>query len=175
VTAHFLISSAQCTSHKQNSHQRPATAGAIRAVLQPHHKRTPVAVAPVTQEKTHRGAAVSQTDVLEGGELIYAGRQGELSLLFWQKGFRRSWTEELFLLQSCQEANDASDFRPAGVTLEITGRRLDAQALPLEAHVPCCYPTRFQATGLIFPIEGCWEVTAKAADSELSFVVKVEP
>ena len=34
---------------------------------------------------------------------------------------------------------------------------------------------RFQATGLIFPTEGCWEVTAKAADSVLSFVVRVEP
>lgn len=66
-------------------------------------------------------------------------------------------------------------FRPEGVTLEITGQRLDAQAPPLEAHIPCCYPTRFQATGLAFPTEGCWEVTAKAADSVLSFVVRVEP
>jgi hypothetical protein len=66
-------------------------------------------------------------------------------------------------------------FRPAGATLAITGQRLDAQASPLEAHVPCCYPTRFQATGLMFPTEGCWQVAAKAADSELSFVVWVEP
>jgi hypothetical protein len=66
-------------------------------------------------------------------------------------------------------------FRPSGAALEITGRRLDAQAPPLEAHVPCCYPTRFQASGLVFPTEGCWEVTARAADSELSFVVQVTP
>lgn len=65
--------------------------------------------------------------------------------------------------------------RPAGADLEITGQRIDAKAPPLEAEVPCCYPTRFQATGLYFPTEGCWQVTAKAADSELSFVVKVEP
>lgn len=65
-------------------------------------------------------------------------------------------------------------FRPAGAELKITGRRLDEQAPPLEAHIPCCYPTRFQATGLSFPTEGCWEVTARAADSELSFVVLVE-
>jgi hypothetical protein len=66
-------------------------------------------------------------------------------------------------------------FRPAGATLEITGERTDAQASPLEAHVPCCYPTRFQATGLYFPTEGCWKVSARAADSELVFVVWVEP
>ncbi len=66
-------------------------------------------------------------------------------------------------------------FRPEGASLKITGKRLDGQGPPLEAHVPCCYPTRFQATGLSFPTEGCWEVTAKAAKSELLFVVWVEP
>lgn len=66
-------------------------------------------------------------------------------------------------------------FRPAGAPLEITGQRTDIQAPPLEAHVPCCYPTRFQATGLYFPTEGCWKVTARAADRELVFVVWVEP
>jgi hypothetical protein len=65
-------------------------------------------------------------------------------------------------------------FRPAAANLEITGQRIDAQAPPLEAHIPCCYPTRFQATGLYFPTAGCWEVTAKAGQSELSFVVWVE-
>ena len=74
-----------------------------------------------------------------------------------------------------KEGNKVGWFRPAGVELVITGQRLDAQTPPLDAHVPCCYPTRFQATGLIFPSEGCWEVTAKAADRILTFVVKVEP
>jgi hypothetical protein len=66
-------------------------------------------------------------------------------------------------------------FRPAGAPLVITGQRIDGQAPPLEAHVPCCYPTRFQASGLSFPAAGCWEVTAQAAASELTFVVWVEP
>ena len=66
-------------------------------------------------------------------------------------------------------------FRPAGATLQISGQRLDGQAPPLQSHVPCCYPTRFQATGLIFPSEGCWQVTATAADSELTFIVNVVP
>ena len=77
--------------------------------------------------------------------------------------------------QAREEGFKVGWFRPAGSKLEISGRRLDAQAPPLEADVPCCYPTRFQATGLYFPTEGCWEVRAKAADSVLLFVVWVEP
>lgn len=66
-------------------------------------------------------------------------------------------------------------FRPAGADLEITGQRLDGEAPPLEAEAPCCYPTRFQASGLYFHTAGCWEVTARAADRKLTFVVWVEP
>ena len=86
------------------------------------------------------------------------------------------WTEtEDFPLRASEEGVKVGWFRPAGATLEITGQRLDGTGLPLEAHIPCCYPTRFQATGLYFPTPGCWEVTARAAESMLSFVVWVEP
>jgi hypothetical protein len=66
-------------------------------------------------------------------------------------------------------------YRPAGAQLEIAGRRLDGDAPPLQADIPCCYATRFQASGLYFPTEGCWEVTAHAAGSKLVFIVWVEP
>ncbi len=66
-------------------------------------------------------------------------------------------------------------FRLEGAELEISGQRIDAQAPPLDAHIPCCYPTRFQATGLVFPTEGCWEVMATAEGSVLSFFIEVEP
>jgi hypothetical protein len=86
------------------------------------------------------------------------------------------WTgEEENTLRVSEQGIKIGWFRPAGAELEITGRRLDGQAPPLEAHASCCYPTRFQASGLYFPTQGCWEVTARAADSELSFVVWVEP
>jgi hypothetical protein len=65
-------------------------------------------------------------------------------------------------------------FRPAGEELVITGRRLDGNAPPFEAHIPCCYPTRFQATGLYFPTPGCWEITATAGESSLTFRVVIE-
>src|SRR5690349_16029485 len=66
-------------------------------------------------------------------------------------------------------------FRPAGAKLVVTGQRLDGEAPPLQFEAACCYPTRFQASGLYFPAEGCWEVTAKAAEEELLFTVWIEP
>lgn len=77
-------------------------------------------------------------------------------------------------LRTGEEGNKVGWFRPAGAELIITGQRLDGEAAPLEAEIPCCYPTRFQASGVYFPTEGCWEVNAKAAESELTFVVWVE-
>ncbi|MEJ2757961.1 MAG: hypothetical protein P8046_05700 [Anaerolineales bacterium] len=66
-------------------------------------------------------------------------------------------------------------FRPAGADLVLTGKRLDSPADKMESEVPCCYPTRFQASGLTFPTPGCWQITAAAADSQLTFTVWVEP
>lgn len=80
-----------------------------------------------------------------------------------------------YQLRVSEEGIKVGWYRPEGAPLEITGRRIDGQADPLEAEIPCCYPTRFQATGLYFPSEGCWEVNAKAADRTISFVVFVEP
>jgi hypothetical protein len=86
------------------------------------------------------------------------------------------WTEsEEYALHAGEEGNKIGWFRPAGAELIITGQRLDANAPPLEAEAPCCYPTRFRATGLYFPTEGCWEVIAQAEARKLSFVVWVEP
>lgn len=86
------------------------------------------------------------------------------------------WTgEEENLLRATEEGIKMGWFRPAGAALEITGHRLDGQSLPLDVDVPCCYPTRFQATGLFFPEPGCWEIKAKAEESVLTFIVKVYP
>ena len=86
------------------------------------------------------------------------------------------WTDqEDYQFHVTEEGIKLGWFRPAGVPLEITGQRMDAKAPPLHADIPATYPTRFQATGLYFPAEGCWEVNAKAGDSELTFVVWVQP
>ena len=65
--------------------------------------------------------------------------------------------------------------RPEGTELKVSGHRLDADAPPLRAEIPCCYPTGFQVTGLYFSTEGCWEVTAEAGKSRLQFVVEIAP
>jgi hypothetical protein len=60
--------------------------------------------------------------------------------------------------------------------LTIRGRRLDARATPLQPQIPAGYGmTGFQASGISFPTEGCWEVTGTAGGSELTFVVLVRP
>lgn len=87
-----------------------------------------------------------------------------------------SWAvEKEHLLNVSKEWIKVGWFRPVAADLVLTGQRLDGESPPLESEIPCCYPTRFQATGLYFPTEGCWEVTARAAESELSFVVWIEP
>ena len=86
------------------------------------------------------------------------------------------WTEqEEIYLHANEEDIKIGWFRPAGADLLISGKRIDADADPLEAHIPCCYPTRFQSTGLYFPTEGCWEVKAQADNDLLSLIVWVEP
>ncbi|MGD2027542.1 MAG: hypothetical protein PVI99_06975 [Anaerolineales bacterium] len=85
------------------------------------------------------------------------------------------WDNEDYPLKAGEDGVKVGWFRQAGAELTITGQRVDDDAPPMHSDVPCCYPTRFQATGLSFPTEGCWEVTATAADSELTFTVWVEP
>jgi hypothetical protein len=58
--------------------------------------------------------------------------------------------------------------------LRISGRRLDESAPPLRSHIPSGYgETGFQATALIFPTPGCWEVTGRVGDEILTFVTRV--
>lgn len=63
--------------------------------------------------------------------------------------------------------------RPAKTELVLSGQRLDAEAPPMEAVIPCCYATGFQVTGLYFPTGGCWEVMATAGESQLVVVVEL--
>jgi hypothetical protein len=91
----------------------------------------------------------------------------------WASAWQREDEEHPF--RAGAEGNKVGWFRPAGAELVITGRRLDGEAPPLQAEASCCYPTRFQASGVYFPTEGCWEVSAQAQDRKLSFVVWVEP
>jgi hypothetical protein len=67
-------------------------------------------------------------------------------------------------------------WRIAPGRLTITGRRLDAPAPPLRGEAQEGYGSSgFQASGVYFPTEGCWEVTGGVGDATLTFVVFVLP
>jgi hypothetical protein len=59
--------------------------------------------------------------------------------------------------------------------LTITGRRLDAPGPPMKAEISKEYgEIGFQPSTLIFPAEGCWEITGRLDDAELIFVTEVK-
>jgi beta-lactamase regulating signal transducer with metallopeptidase domain len=64
--------------------------------------------------------------------------------------------------------------KPANTDLVITGRRLDAEAPPLSAGTPVAYRAPYTAIGMTFPEPGCWEVSATAGDSKLTFITRVQ-
>lgn len=62
----------------------------------------------------------------------------------------------------------------ASGALQIEGVRLDGEAPPLQAEIPEGYgETGLQASALVFPTEGCWQVTARAGEAELTIVTRV--
>jgi len=59
--------------------------------------------------------------------------------------------------------------------LTIQGRSLHRPGLSTAAEIPEGYGAAgFQATALVFPEAGCWEITARAGKASLTFVTKVE-
>jgi hypothetical protein len=76
-------------------------------------------------------------------------------------------------MRAGQKGNKVLWIRPAGTPLIVSGRRVDGKAEAMKATMPCCYPTGFQASRLAFPTEGCWEITAGAGTSQITFVTKV--
>ena len=63
--------------------------------------------------------------------------------------------------------------KPSGVRPTLLGTRIDAPAPPMGVRWVPQLDFEFQTMGLTFPSEGCWKLTATAADHELSFVTRV--
>ena len=58
--------------------------------------------------------------------------------------------------------------------LTITGKRLDGIGPLVRAEIPNGYhDTGFQPSEVIFPSEGCWQVTGTVADASVTFVTRV--
>jgi hypothetical protein len=102
-----------------------------------------------TKELAFAGAWRDGTIVFKPGGAGFVLPDGSLSMKFgWQRGVRGA--------------------------LRIDGRRLDATAPPLRAHIPNAYgDIGFQATALIFPTPGCWEVTGRVGNASVTFITKV--
>lgn len=90
------------------------------------------------------------------------------------------WPENKILVEPEQLNLDGSIsvkfgwYRGARGQLTITGRRLDAPAPPLQADILDGYgDSGFQASGIHFPSEGCWEITGSVGDDKLTFVTLV--
>jgi hypothetical protein len=59
--------------------------------------------------------------------------------------------------------------------LHITGHELILR-FPVRADIPDGYgDTGFQASGIVFPVEGCYQVTGEAGGAQLTFVTMVRP
>ena len=54
--------------------------------------------------------------------------------------------------------------------MSIQGRRLDASGPPLRAGAGRLRRAWLQASGVIFPTEGCWEITGQVGAARLTFV-----
>jgi hypothetical protein len=64
-------------------------------------------------------------------------------------------------------------YRLTSGLLSITGRRLDAPAPPLSGQASNYGLTGFNASGVRFPTEGCWQVTGRVGRVALTFVTFV--
>jgi hypothetical protein len=67
-------------------------------------------------------------------------------------------------------------WRGPGVTgdLTITRRSLAGAPSEVKGEIPEGYGAEgFQASAIVFPGPGCWEVTARAGDAQLTFVTRV--
>ena len=90
----------------------------------------------------------------------------------WPRGVINAGSE--FVAQDGSVGMKFGWWRAATGKLEITGRRLDAPAPPARGIVPDGYgETGFQASGVEFPTEGCWELTGALPRTRLTFVTLV--
>lgn len=97
---------------------------------------------------------------------------GQLWTLLWPHG--------VVVAQRGQVSRDGSItmkfpwYRGVTGSLSIEGRRLDASAPGLRARISEAYGlSGFQPASIVFPSEGCWEVTGRVADASLTFVTIV--
>lgn len=153
VVAFLIVAVAMCA---------PMSAQLLPQADAPCNVTAPNGVVPGISERregSHGNALLSVHGVWPNGTVIFrpggsgfVTRDGALGMKFgWTRGVRGK--------------------------LRVTGRRLDETAPPLRLEANDGYgDIGFQASYLIFPTPGCWEVTAQVGereDSKIVFVTKV--
>jgi len=137
----------------------PALAQPACEVTKPNHSRPPAAV--VYKAGYSGGARI------HGNGAIWTDLWSEGTVLFEKNGAG-------FVLPDGSLAMKFLWLIAGDGPLTVTGKRLDQSAPPLRAEIPTGFVgAGFQPSSLIFPTEGCWQVTAQANGSELTFVTRV--
>ncbi|WP_155357293.1 hypothetical protein [Acrocarpospora macrocephala] len=163
VIAAAVLSATGCTSSAAQEPDPAATATAA-AQVRPGPENCPVTLPA-------KGPSSIPEEALFGWERSHG--DGTLAVGgLWPKGVIEAGPD--FVEQDGSIRMKFGWWRGVPGKLGITGRRLDGPAPNLRADVPVGYePTGFQASGLYFPTEGCWEVTGRLGTTSLVFVTYV--
>jgi hypothetical protein len=126
---------------------------------------------PVTRPGRFVPPSGVSRDVLFGADASYGNGQ------LWVGGLGRNGViaaDSRFVEPDGSVGMKFGWYRVASGSLTIAGRRLDAPAPPARAEVPDGYgDAGFQASGVSFPTEGCWEITGAVGPTRLTFVTFV--
>ena len=115
-----------------------------------------IAAAPDEPNQTTYGNRFLSTDLWENGTIVFAPGGPGFVTPDGALGMKFGW------------------MRAARGRLAITGRRLDGAAPPLRSEINSGYgDVGFQASYVIFPTPGCWEVNAIVGNDEKSLVTLV--
>jgi hypothetical protein len=133
--------------------------GSTCPVTQPNHSRIPASV----QTKAQVGET---SEWLYGNDKIWTYLWPEGTVTFRKNG-------PGFILRDGSLQMKFLWLLAVDGPLSVSGRRVDGTAAPLRTDFSPVVGQGFQPSYLIFPTEGCWEVTARANGSEMTFVTKV--
>jgi len=148
------------------------TAPAVTADVTEPSPKAPSPTAPADCTVTIGAPAPAEIEARLFGASSAAGNDGLWVGGLWPNGVLAA--EPGFVNADGSVGMKFGWWRIASGRLEITGRRLDGTAPAAIGEVPDGYgDSGFQASGVTFPTEGCWEITGAVGGASLTFVTYV--
>jgi hypothetical protein len=179
LTILLLLASFSLAGPQTNRSAQAAASPAVQHFLQNAPRTAMPDACPVTQPPARRFVPPSPypTQIDDGSFWFgteklwtFLGKDGTWKGLSHYKPTDTSFRQKLFWFRE-------GWLLEAQPKLEVTGKRLDATAPPLEANTSNGWTDDrlhpFMVTGIDMPTIGCWKITARYEDAELSFVVWV--